>query len=131
MTSEAKHTPVTNKEAKFLHDLGWNSGHGWKCNRDWYWQPSYGDPIWIEDDIGKMNLWLRDRDVYAEEIRQKRARHNALELLGVLEEVEEYFDQRADAEYLPGQAAPIGNEEMRLLTIVRAALAKSKSEPND
>ena len=40
-----------------------------------------------------------------------------------LEEVEDYFDQRADAEYLPGQAAPVGNEEMRMLCIVREALA--------
>lgn len=48
------------------------------------------------------------------------------ELVVVLSEAEEYFDQRADAEYLPGQAAPIGNEEMRLLTEIRAALAKAK-----
>ena len=52
------------------------------------------------------------------------------ELVVVLGEAEEYFDQRADAEYLPGQAAPIGNEEMRLLTEIRALLAKTK-EPSD
>lgn len=43
-----------------------------------------------------------------------------------LEEVQEYFDARADAEYFTDVAGPVGNEEMRLLTIVRAALAGVK-----
>ena len=40
-----------------------------------------------------------------------------------LKEVEEYFDQRADAEYFTDSAAPFPNEEMKLLGIVREALA--------
>ena len=45
----------------------------------------------------------------------------------VLEEIEDYFDDRADAEYLPDKAAPAGNEEMRLLVEIRAVLAKGES----
>lgn len=44
-------------------------------------------------------------------------------LVKALEAAEEYLDQRANAEYLPGKAAPVGNEEMDLLVEVRAALA--------
>lgn len=40
----------------------------------------------------------------------------------LLRECEEYFDQRADAEYLPDRPAPIGNEEMSILTNIRAFL---------
>ncbi len=44
------------------------------------------------------------------------------EMIAVLRECEEYFDQRADAEYLPDQTAPQGNDEMRLLCDIRAVL---------
>lgn len=47
-------------------------------------------------------------------------------LVKALEEAEEYFDQRADAEYLPDHAAPVGNKEMDLLTLVRAALDEAR-----
>lgn len=40
----------------------------------------------------------------------------------ILDECEDYFDNRADAEYFTDSAAPHPNEEMRLLTAVRAAL---------
>ena len=53
--------------------------------------------------------------------RQSKAKDAALG------EVEEYFDQLADAEYLPGKAAPVGNEEMRLLVVIRDALAKAQA----
>jgi hypothetical protein len=43
-------------------------------------------------------------------------------------EVETYFAERADAEYFTDSASPVGNEEMRLLVIVRAALAKATGE---
>lgn len=47
------------------------------------------------------------------------------DLAETLRDAEEYFDQRADAEYLPDQAAPVGNEEMSLLVDIRAAIAKA------
>ena len=46
-------------------------------------------------------------------------------LLEALQEAEEYFDQRADAEYFPSAAAPIGNAEMTILVGVRAAIAEA------
>ncbi len=51
-------------------------------------------------------------DLYAEVQRLREA----------LRECEDYFDNRADAEYTPERAAPQGNEEMRMLGVVRAAL---------
>ena len=64
------------------------------------------------------------------EVVAKRDRLKAInaELVAALGEAEEYFDQHADAEYLPGRAAPIGNEEMGLLTEIRAALDKARKE---
>lgn len=41
-----------------------------------------------------------------------------------LEECEAYFDERADAEYFADSPSPVGNEEMRLLVMVREALGK-------
>ena len=49
----------------------------------------------------------------------------APDLLEALQECEEYFDDRADAEYETGSAIPIANEEMRLLTLVRRVLKKA------
>lgn len=53
--------------------------------------------------------------------------HN--ELIEVLDACEDYFDQRADAEYFTDSPAPVGNEEMTLLCSVREALAKLEAKP--
>ncbi len=45
-----------------------------------------------------------------------------------LRECEEYFEERADAEYHADSASPTGNEEMRLLVAVQAAL-RTPSQP--
>jgi hypothetical protein len=47
----------------------------------------------------------------------------APELLEALQECEEYFDNRADADH--DETGFVPNEEMKLLTTVRAALAKA------
>ncbi len=39
-----------------------------------------------------------------------------------LAECREYFEDLADAEYLPGDASPTGNDEMRLLVKIDAIL---------
>lgn len=53
-------------------------------------------------------------------------------LLEKLEGIEEYFEQRGDAEYLPGIAAPQGNEEMTHLMEIQEALTACRSkEPSD
>ena len=46
------------------------------------------------------------------------------DLIDALRECEEYFDSRADAEYFTDSAAPVPNEEMKLLTLVRDALLR-------
>jgi hypothetical protein len=38
-----------------------------------------------------------------------------------LEEVEEYFDNRADAEYFTDSPSPVGNLEMEMLILVNDA----------
>ncbi len=45
-------------------------------------------------------------------------------IIDALEECEEYFDQRADADYEDERY--VGNKEMNLLTVVREAIAKAK-----
>lgn len=57
-------------------------------------------------------------------------KHRALieTLTAALTECEDYFDNRADAEYFTDSAAPVPNEEMTLLTLVRDALAAAKKE---
>ena len=39
-----------------------------------------------------------------------------------LDQCEDYFDNRADAEYFTDSPTPVPNEEMTLLCVVRAAL---------
>lgn len=47
-----------------------------------------------------------------------------------LRECEEYFDQRADAEYFTESPGPVGNEEMTMLGVVRNALEQRGIGPN-
>ena len=55
---------------------------------------------------------------------EARASNAALVL--VLGQCEEYFDQRADAEYFPDSPRPHANEEMSLLTEIRTLLEREK-----
>lgn len=43
-----------------------------------------------------------------------------------LDQCEDYFDNRADAEYFTDSPAPVPNEEMTLLAVVRAALESTR-----
>lgn len=47
-----------------------------------------------------------------------------------LEEAEEYFDQKADAEYFTDSPSPHPNAEMRLLVAVREALSLLPADKN-
>lgn len=49
-------------------------------------------------------------------------RKRAGEVKILLQELEEYFDQRADAEYFTSSPAPVPNAEMKLLTKIRSLL---------
>lgn len=51
-----------------------------------------------------------------------------------LNECEEYFKQRADAEYFADCPSPTGNEEMQLLILVqnaREAIARAAATPRE
>lgn len=61
--------PITEPEADALHSLGWRSGFGWKNSFDWFYEPSFGPPIHLEDDAEMMARWQSD----LESIRQEAA----------------------------------------------------------
>jgi predicted DNA-binding transcriptional regulator YafY len=68
-----------------------------------------------------------DEIVYGDALRQiANLRAINAELLAALEEVEDYFEDRADAEYNTDSAAPSGNEEMQFLVLIRAAIRRAK-----
>ena len=50
------------------------------------------------------------------------------EMLEALRDALEYFNERADAEYLPGRAAPVGNREMQIAGAIRHVLAKAERD---
>lgn len=70
-------------------------------------------------------LTLTDAERYKAALRSDAASGATATMLEALRQCEEYFDARADAEYFPDQATPVGNEEMGLLVDVRAAIAKA------
>lgn len=84
----------------------------------------------LKEIVDEMDMWKWDRiikerpeiDPYAA-LRELRPRLEALTEL--LRECEDYFDNRADAEYFTDSAAPVPNEEMKLLTAIRDAIGKA------
>jgi hypothetical protein len=52
----------------------------------------------------------------------------ARQMKAALQEYEAYFEERADAEYFTDSAGPVGNDEMRLLVEVQAAIANLPNE---
>lgn len=85
---------------------------------------------YLKEVADEMDMWKWDRiikerpeiDPY-DALRALRVRYEAL--LEALQECEEYFDDRADAEYFPDSATPHPNKEMTLLTLVRDAIRKA------
>lgn len=61
-------------------------------------------------------LWQSERGATMEDLKQT--------LIAALTECEDYFDQRADADC--DQDGFIPNEEMKLLQVVREAIAKAE-----
>ena len=76
--------------------------------------------------VSDMAIGLQEeaRDELLCEIDHWKERVNEAETL--LRDCEEYFDQRADAEYFTDSPAPVGNEEMNMLTAIRAFLETKK-----
>lgn len=76
-------------------------------------------PLGIElvDGDRLVGRWIGSSEEAEAVVRAVNERDDVLQLLA---DCEEYFDSRADAEYLPGDATPTGNEEMRILTVIRA-----------
>ena len=69
-------------------------------------------------------------------VQQAQARADTLAALlaearGMLHDCEEYFDQRADAEYFPDSPRAHPNEAMRLLTSIRDFLTRLDKEMAD
>ena len=50
------------------------------------------------------------------------------QMKAALQECEAYFEERADAECFTDSAGPVGNDEMRLLVEVQAAIANLPKE---
>lgn len=63
--------------------------------------------------------------------KNKQLRAALTKAAAALAEADEYFDQRADAEYFTDSAAPVGNEEMRILTEIRDALAACSGQQQE
>lgn len=78
----------------------------------------FGDPSTIE--VCAANVRARG-DSSDECIHLDKGRY--AELIASLQECEEYFDNRADADH--DETGFVPNKEMRLLSIVRAALEKA------
>lgn len=50
------------------------------------------------------------------------------EMLEYLRDMEDYFKERADAEYFTDSASGVPNEEMRMLVKVREAIEKTENQ---
>ncbi len=119
MTSIIEKTlPVTDDEAAFLHAQGWQSGYGWERGLDWFWKPSMGDPIWIEDDPEKLNLWLADRQEHARAILKRRAEGAAMDMLEALERLLPIAD---------GSAPCVGSDYELALDLARSVRARVRN----
>ncbi|KSV78969.1 hypothetical protein N182_18400 [Sinorhizobium sp. GL2] len=93
----------------------------------------------IENEARNAAIYHLNRELAAEkecveDLRAEVERHSnaaaasrlyASQAKDALVECEEYFDDRADAEYFTDSAAPHPNEEMKLLTLVRDAIKKA------
>jgi hypothetical protein len=88
-----------------------------------------GDVSWWQDyvraEIGRANdhwheiIDHRDATIARLEAENERMREALLEC-------EDYFDNRADAEWFPDSPRPVPNAEMTLLCVVRGALGASR-----
>ena len=57
-----------------------------------------------------------------------RAMEVRSELLGLIEELREYFDQRADADYQGEEDGFVGNDEMKMLTEIDSVLERHRGK---
>lgn len=51
----------------------------------------------------------------------------APQMLSVLQEALEFFEDRSEGEYFPDRAAPVGNAESRLASAIRDVLSKAEA----
>ena len=71
----------------------------------------------------EITVGLLRTDINALIAHIKALEERQVKLRELLENLAEYFDDYAIAEYLPCEAAPVGNKEMRLMGEIREALA--------
>jgi|SRR3990167_4372697 len=118
--------PLSDAETDALHALGWESGYGWDTQPDWYWTPSTGAPIWIEDaeDIGRR--WLADlMHIRKEAAERKRIEklHDAAEdmyeaLQALLKCAFDYHDAHSLTQPVTGR---VGNAMDQAIAALKAA----------
>lgn len=70
---------------------------------------------WVHHTVYNMEIATKDAEIARLQAENERMRE-------ALDECEEYFDNRADAEYFSDSPQPVANEEMHLLGVVRSAL---------
>jgi hypothetical protein len=54
MTDDTKIFPISDREADLLHELGWNSGFGWRTEWDWWHRSKEIDQR--DDDANRLLL---------------------------------------------------------------------------
>jgi len=84
-----------------------------------FWAEPHGRPAVYDYDGDDCTAFLGKHEDATKDATIKRLRE-------ALEECDDYFDNRADAEYFTDSPSPIGNEEMNMLMMVRAALEATK-----
>lgn len=69
----------------------------------------------------------RGVDIVPEELEANgRLLAAAPEMLGTLERILAYFDDRSEGEYFTDRASPIGNEEARIASEIREVVSKAR-----
>ena len=97
----------------------------------WHWdfelhENAADTTYYVYDEECREVAWCRRREDAKQIVDDHNARAKGKQtILDALESAEEYFDDRADAEYIDGRAH--GNKEMHLLGEVRDAIAAARA----
>ena len=80
----SEHTPVTVEEAEYLQKLGWRCEPVCEASADlgWWWVPSMGPAVRVQDDPKYMRIWLEDLAVFRRQEMLQSLADKALTLLG-------------------------------------------------
>jgi hypothetical protein len=62
--------PISDREANILHDLGWNSGFGWRDEWDW-WRDKDPDADETRIDLVRHVIAIREAVAAGEQLAKK------------------------------------------------------------